>query len=540
MRLDDWFLTAGERGNPATGIDRRHAEAGTTGSAWTTGNEVRPLIHGATYFAALRSCVDSLTKGDTVYFTDWRGDPDEGVDSSGTTISTVLASAAARGINVNGLVWRSHWDRLAFSAAENRRLGAEIEAAGGCCLLDMRVRFGGSHHQKFVVLRHGPAGADGSDDVAFVGGIDLCHSRRDDERHLGDPQRQTMAAVYGKTPPWHDAQMAIRGPAVGDLDYAFRERWLDPQPLARAPWRRIADRIRGIDVRARTLAEQPPDPPTVGTHAVQILRTYPKRLHPYPFAPDGERSIARAYRKALRRARALVYIEDQYLWSSHVVEAFASALRDQPTLRMIAVLPLYPDQDGKVSRPPNDLGRLDALRILRDAGGDRVAVYGLENNNDVPIYVHAKICVIDDVWASLGSDNVNRRSWTHDSELSCGILDEHLDDREPTDPGGLGDGARHFARDLRLQLAREHLGRDSGDDADLLDPKQCFDVFAQHAADLDAWHASGGHNERPPGQLRRHIDVGLGLGSRLFARPLYRFVYDPDGRPWRMRRADQY
>lgn len=533
MGLDDWFLTAAERGNAATGIDRRHADA------WTTGNEARPLIHGATYFAALRSCVETLTKGDSLYFTDWRGDPDESVDRSGTDISAVLASAAARGATVNGLVWRSHWDRLAFSAAENRRLGAEIEAAGGCCLLDMRVRFGGSHHQKFVVLRHGATSA-GDDDVAFVGGIDLCHSRRDDERHLGDPQGQPMAAVYGTTPPWHDAQVAIRGPAVGDLDYTFRERWLDPQPLARAPWRRIADRVRGTDVRARALPEQPPDPPAAGTHAVQILRTYPKRLHPYPFAPDGERSIARAYRKAARRARSLIYIEDQYLWSSHVVEAFASALRDQPALRMIAVLPLYPDQDGKVSRPPNDLGRLDALRVLRDAGGDRVAVYGLENSHGVPIYVHAKICVIDDVWASLGSDNVNRRSWTHDSELSCGIVDEHLDGREPVDPGGLGDGARKFARDLRLQLAREHLGRERGDDTDLIDPKQFFDVLAKHASDLDAWHAGGEHDERPPGQLRRHVDVRPGFGSRLFARPLYRFVYDPDGRPWRMRRAGTY
>src|SRR5690348_12450190 len=99
MDLDDWFLTAGERGNPATGIDRRHAHA------WTTGNDVRPLVHGAGYFAALRSCVDSLGTGDSLYFTDWRGDPDEAVDASGTSISSVLAGAAARGATVNGLVW---------------------------------------------------------------------------------------------------------------------------------------------------------------------------------------------------------------------------------------------------------------------------------------------------------------------------------------------------------------------------------------------------------------------------------------------------
>jgi phosphatidylserine/phosphatidylglycerophosphate/cardiolipin synthase-like enzyme len=158
----NWFLTPAERGNPATGLDRRH------GASWSTGNDVRPLIHGATYFAALRSCTESLAHGDVLYFTDWRGDPDEAVNASGVTISSVLAGAASRGAIVNGLVWRSHWDRLAFSAEQNRRLGAEIEAAGGCCLLDMRVRVGGSHHQKFVVIRHLDS-RQSIDDVAFVG-----------------------------------------------------------------------------------------------------------------------------------------------------------------------------------------------------------------------------------------------------------------------------------------------------------------------------------------------------------------------------------
>ena len=80
-----------------------------------------------------------------------------------------------------------------------------------------------------------------------------------------------------------------------------------------------------------------------------------------------------------------------------------------------------------------------------EAGGDRVLVCDLENTDGTPIYVHAKVCVIDDVWVMLGSDNVNRRSWTHDSELSCAVIDAVPDDREPRDPAGLGDGARRFA-----------------------------------------------------------------------------------------------
>jgi hypothetical protein len=45
--LERWFLTPDERGNPYTAIDSRHPH----NAAWTTGNLLRPLVHGATYFS---------------------------------------------------------------------------------------------------------------------------------------------------------------------------------------------------------------------------------------------------------------------------------------------------------------------------------------------------------------------------------------------------------------------------------------------------------------------------------------------------------
>ena len=199
-----------------------------------------------------------------------------------------------------------------------------------------------------------------------------------------------------------------------------------------------------------------------GTHAVQVLRTYPARLRRYPFAPLGERSIAHAYRKAFTRARSLIYLEDQYLWSRPVARLIAAALRDKPDLHVIAVVPRYPDSDGAVTKVPGMLARHDVMRACSAAGGDRFAVYDLENHQGTPVYVHAKVVVVDDVWAMVGSDNLNRRSWSHDSELSIGVLDYALDAREPHDPAGLGDRARGFARDLRLRLSREHLDRRTG------------------------------------------------------------------------------
>ena len=87
-------------------------------------------------------------------------------------------------------------------------------------------------------------------------------------------------------------------------------------------------------------------------------------------------------------------------------------------------------------------------------------VFDVENHAGTPIYVHAKVCVVDDVWASVGSDNLNRRSWTHDSELSCAVLDETRTTGSPPTRPGRATAPGCFARDLRLRLWREHLDRD--------------------------------------------------------------------------------
>jgi len=502
----DWYLTADERGNPSTRLDRRHPD----GRSWTEGNLVTPLVHGKAYFAALGERVARMREGDLLLFVDWRGDPDQRLTGErGSEVAALFADAARRGVDVRGLVWRSHWDRLAFSAGENRHLGEDINAAGGECVLDMRVRLGGSHHQKFVVLRH-PGRPEL--DIAFLGGIDLCHSRRDDSSHAGDPQPQTMAKVYGPRPPWHDVQLALTGPVVGDVETVFRERWEDPQALSRSPIRWAGDAIRRDQAPRRPLPPQQPDPAPTGPHPVQLLRTYGRRLGGYPFAPRGERSVARAYTKAFANARRLIYLEDQYLWSSEVSALLVAALRRTPDLRLVAVLPHQPDQDGALSYAPNLVSRARLLHELHAAAPGRVAVYGIENADGTPVYVHAKVCVVDDEWVTVGSDNFNRRSWTHDSEVSAAVVHPDL------------------ARSLRHELAREHL--DTEADVPLEDH---FGAYAASAEALAAWHRAPGATPRPPGRLRPLDSPEQSRLTRLWAGPLYRLVYDPDGRPLDLR-----
>jgi phosphatidylserine/phosphatidylglycerophosphate/cardiolipin synthase-like enzyme len=517
-----WFLGPGERRNPSSAI-----------RDWTIGNRVEPLVHGSEYFRELHRGLCSCRPGDQVYFADFRGDTEERLAGPGTEVGEILGHVSSLGVLLFGLIWRSQPGWLDQSEGENAELTRDISERGGQVLLDPRTRRGGSHHQKLVVLRHPIAPHT---DVAFVGGIDIGLSRNDDATHAGDPQAMSFPAAYGPTPPWHDVQCSIRGPAVNDVELTFRERWYGSSALdLSSPVRSVLDRAYMAGrLTGRELPEQMPDPPAAGCHAVQVLRTYPARLRRYPFAPLGERSINYAYRKVLKLARRLIYLEDQYLWAPFVADLLADALRDNPDLHLIAVVPRYPDKEG-TSRWPSLVGREKAIDVCRAAGGDRFGIYDVENPRGQPVYVHSKVVVVDDVWSMIGSDNLNRRSWTHDSELSCAVIDAEPDGRFPYDPAGQGDMARRFARDLRLGLMSEHLDRGSDEVDDLIDPVSAFDAVKQSASELDAWYLDGCRRERPAGRLRPHDPEPLPRRHRVWAVPVHRAIYDPDGRALRDR-----
>ncbi len=479
MAVADWFLSPGERENPHSVIDVAHPP----GQAWTTGNAVRALVHGRPYFEELHARVCELGPGDRLYFTDWRGDPDEQLtDDADETLTATLTAAARRGVDVRGLLWRSHWRHFGFQSDKARFISEDIGEAGGECLRDMRVRTGGAHHQKLVVLRHL---GHPERDIAYVGGIDLCHSRRDDASHHGDRQALPIAAAYGPTPAWHDVQVAVTGPAVHDVETTFRERWEDSTPLTLNPGRIASSFLQREDQTPDPLGDQWPPPPPVehGHAAVQVVRTYPKILpEGFDFAPDGERSVVLANVKAISRARRFVYVEDQYFWSEEVGDHFATALRENPDLRLAVVLPMIPDLDGYVGQKTMLYARRLAMAKVLEAGGDRVAFFGIVNDAGLPIYVHSKVCVIDGRWASVGSDNLNRRSWTSDSEVACLVVDERAAGLG-TDAGDVPDDA--FPVRLVRELVAEHLGCADAEVPD--DGHAVFEAMVSAAHALDAW-----------------------------------------------------
>ena len=86
-------------------------------------------------------------------------------------------------------------------------------------------------------------------------------------------------------------------------------------------------------------------------------------------------------------------------------------------------------------------GQVAALIHADDGNGRFLAcsVYARTATLRDPVYVHAKLMIVDDRWLTVGSANLNEHSLFNDSEVNVVVQDEEL------------------ARDTRLRLWAEHL-----------------------------------------------------------------------------------
>ena len=183
--------------------------------------------------------------------------------------------------------------------------------------------------------------------------------------------------------------------------------------------------------------------PLPGGVVAQVQRTIPRRV--YPFAPRGIYGIAHAYCHAIGRAERFIYLESQYLWSPEITDVLCEAIRrgHGSGLRVAIVLPAHPNV-GKA-----DTDRHVERLLEADAGCGACRAYTLYTSwwdatqqrfQYRPIYVHAKVAVVDDAWATAGSANLNGRGLATDSEINISTTDSAT------------------ARELRLRLWAEHLG----------------------------------------------------------------------------------
>jgi len=257
-----------------------------------------------------------------------------------------------------------------------------------------------AHHQKIVVV---------DDVLAFCGGIDMTADRWDTREHKDkDPRRRRPTGRrYG---PWHDAATMVDGDvarALGELSRA-RWRWASGEELAPpkdcpAIWPgSIEADFRGIHVGiARTIPE------------------YGDR--------EEAREIEQLYLDAIASANRVIYCESQYFASRRIAEAMGARLREKDGPEIIVVNP--ETADGYLEPMAMDSARYRLLKLISDADAhDRFRIYTPVTSEGAPIYVHAKITIVDDRLLRVGSSNFNNRSMGFDTE--CDLVIEAVPGRK--------------------------------------------------------------------------------------------------------------
>lgn len=340
-------------------------------------------------------------------------------DHQPVVLRYLLAEAAER-VDVHVLAWAGAPLPLFQPSRRAVRAGSDDLCRGTRirCALDAKERPLHCHHEKTVVV---------DDRVAFVGGIDLTDSTGDRFDSSDHPARAAVG--------WHDVSTRIEGPAVADVAAHFRMRW--------------------HEVTGERLGVGPPPPsesPPVGHHTLQIVRTVPE--HVYAAEHRGDFRILESYLRGLRAATSLVYLENQFLWSPEIAAVLREKLERPPSdrFRIVLVLPAKPSSGGDDTR-----GMLAELTEADDGAGRLLActLYARRGQLSDPVYVHAKVGIVDDSWLTIGSANLNEHSLFNDTELNVVCHDPDL------------------ARATRLRLWAEHLELDetavSGDPTEIVE-----------------------------------------------------------------------
>jgi cardiolipin synthase len=238
-------------------------------------------------------------------------------------------------------------------------------------------------HRKILVV-------DGK--VAFTGGINISSTYANSSLFRTRYKPGKDDAKVG----WRDTHIKIEGPAVATLQYAFVKNWVN-QDAADLP----------------ALNYFPPLAPA-GDKMLRVLAT----------DPTADSDIYKSLMVAINEAKKSIYITSAYFVpDQQIVDALRDAARRGVDVKL--VLPGVSDH-GLVMHA----GRAFYEQLL--AGG--VRIFQLQ-----VAVLHAKTAVIDSAWSTIGSANIDRRSFIHNYELNVVIID----------PGFGRDMESAFNEDLR-------------------------------------------------------------------------------------------
>lgn len=300
-------------------------------------------------------------------------------------------------------------------------------------------------HAKMVICR------SPGDVEAYVLGSPFVQDYFDGTDHsLHDPRHGDDRCSKSIKVPTHDVSMRIRGPAVADIQATFRLHWNQAKPTG-----------------ATDLPPQPAPAAVVGGAMAQLTRSLWGGGF-FADRPQGETSIFEAYIRAIANAERFIYLENQYFTCRELADALINAVKANSQLEVILLT------NNKVDIPlytfwhPANVTRL--LTGLTEAERARCKVFTLWTH-EVPLvagdpprvgrsYVHSKLAIIDDAWATIGSANLDGVSLLLSEHADkVGLRDVRATEANLVVYGAAADGSQTtLPGDLRKLLWAEHLG----------------------------------------------------------------------------------
>jgi phosphatidylserine/phosphatidylglycerophosphate/cardiolipin synthase-like enzyme len=375
-------------------------------------------------------------------------------DGRGTAMD-VLERAAQRGVDVRLLCWRPDDETAEL------RPNAFWGSAEHFALLSrhhphLNIRWDRAHpgycqHQKSWLID-----AHRDDATSFIGGINLNPSSLVTSQHRGAHQN-------------HDVYVEVAGPAVADVQHNFVQRWNEASERARDDGRWGDRGDDELDYPTRT-------PRARGDVLVQMQRTThagryadrhpPPGASPYPIEL-GERTNLDQYCAAIGAARRTIYLEHQFLEVAEILGALDAALTRG--VEIVAMLPAVPELLSPASAAPERIAALEArARLSQQENFTLCGMAGRAvDGSRTPVYVHSKLMLVDDEWATVGSCNLHRYSLFGNGELNAAFSDARS------------------VRAMRVALFQEHLGADTAE----VDDVEALRLFGRVARDNRRRHA---------------------------------------------------
>jgi phosphatidylserine/phosphatidylglycerophosphate/cardiolipin synthase-like enzyme len=279
---------------------------------------------------------------------------------------------------------------------------------------------GCTHHQKIAVL---------DDRLAVCGGIDMTDKRWDTSEHLENDERR-RGVGGGSYCPWHDATMMMEGAVAEALSALGHERW---------------ERAGGGDLPGIAPAQTSLWPEKLVAQFEDVEIGIARTRAAFR-GGAAVREVEALHLRHLREAQHFIYAESQYFASRAIGEAILARLQEPDPPEIVIVHPEH--ADGWLEQQAMDHARAALVRTLEAGDAKQRFSLWMPRNGETPIYVHAKLMIVDDRVLRIGSANLNNRSMGLDSECDVFIDTARSANRH----------AGPAIAALRHRLLAEHLG----------------------------------------------------------------------------------